>query len=249
MPLAEFEEKAKKYKKVALVVAVCLVCAIFMPLIFAMVKGMLALLIAGIMGFVTVQFAPVFADMVGNLKLKMLKAEAAKNPIETLQNEYGERLTDLGEAKEAMINFGTELRSFGDEVKKFKRDPDILPDDVKDYEEQLETMNQLGADLMEKYQTAEENLKLFKKEVERADKKWKMGLAAAKMNKAAGKISGEDFIREIKTEAAFDSVSSSMNRAFAELKMAVQKKETIKHKEQVNGILEKVDLKPQSRSV
>jgi hypothetical protein len=71
------------------------------PFVFLAVKGVIGLALSAVIGLIIVNFAPVVGEVLGNAKIKAIKAEAARNPIETLQRQWGER-------KEALAAFDRE---------------------------------------------------------------------------------------------------------------------------------------------
>jgi hypothetical protein len=75
--------KIDKWGKIVIAGLVCLAVS---PIIFAVVKGALGLLIAFIVGATTLTFTPWFTMKLANWKVKAIVAEAKANPIETLTN-------------------------------------------------------------------------------------------------------------------------------------------------------------------
>jgi len=186
-------------------------------LIIAGVQALFAIVFAGIAGVTLVNLAPLVAFKFSNWRLKELKAEASKNPIETLQNQYGERHDALLRFKSAIETFVGEVKGFKDKLEGFKVQ---FPADAPKFEDQLNQMVKLLHIRKEKYKEAKGQLELFDQEISRAKAIWEMGLAAVAMNKASGDMEG-DFMAKIKVETALDSVTSSMNMAFAELETSL----------------------------
>lgn len=220
----ELDQRKKRWRngvKVGLAIVAGLIVS---PVIFVAIKGLAGLAIAGAAGLAIVNAAPVVGDKMANWKLKALKAEAAKNPIETLQHDYAKRQQALGEFKEAINTFSASVQNFESKLEGFKAQ---FPKDVPKFEGQLLTMKKLLGVRRERYQQARESMVQYEGEIQRADAIWKMGLEAAKMNAAAG-MSEEDFFQKIKVETALDSVTTSMNMAFAELETSLADEEADK---------------------
>lgn len=88
------EQRRKRIETAAKVIGLAGVCLLLGPVYIILLHGMAALFALGaaaVVGFVAVNFLPVFAYHVANWRLKALKAVAAANPIETLENQYAQR--------------------------------------------------------------------------------------------------------------------------------------------------------------
>jgi DNA repair exonuclease SbcCD ATPase subunit len=149
--------------------------------------------------------------------LKAIKAEAARNPIETLQNDYGKRQEGLRNFASRISDFATAVGSFEDKLGEFKRDH---PEDAPKFDEQLRKMKLVLENRKAKFKEAQTELAAYDKEIKRANDIWQMGQAAAAMTSAAG-MTEDDFLQKISTETALDSVQKSMNRAFADLEVSL----------------------------
>jgi hypothetical protein len=88
-----------------------------------------------------------------------------------------------------------------------------------------------------KYTEAEKTLQEYSIQIKKAESIWIMGQEAAKMTAAAG-MTDEDFMQKLKVDTALDSVSSTMNRAFAELETSLMEEK----KESIDTILDRVDI-------
>ena len=200
-----------------MVVATGLLGFLVAPFVFIAIKGLLGLVVAGTISFVTIQFLPWFGAMVANWRLKAIKHEAAKNPIETLQNDLQGRIQALQQFRDAIRNFAGEVGTFKDKLVDFKHE---YPERASMFEEQYSQMQQLLELRIKKYEDAKVGLARYEKEIERADAEWQMAQAAAQMNKAAG-VDAEAFLQKIQVDTAFDSVQKGLNSAFADLKISL----------------------------
>lgn len=213
MTLNELNERRKSLSKWGMIglLAVALIAA---PLVYMIIKGLVGLIIAGVLGLAILTFAPVISMKFANWKLKAIKAEATRNPVETLQNVYAEKLQQKAVIKQKITVFRAKTAGFADKVEGFK---ERYPQDAAKFEDQLQKMRQLLARREQKYTKIKKDLEQFSSVIERADAIWQMGLAAAEMNEAAGVFDGEQMYERIKVETALESVQDSMNMAFSEM--------------------------------
>lgn len=197
------------------------------PIVVTAIKGLLGAAVAAIIGVAIIQFAPVVAMKISNWKLKAIKAEAAKNPVETLQLQYVKKDTDLKTYKEKIGKFIAQLLTYTEQVKQYVKEG---LEDAQVYVDQLEKMKQLLEFRKAKFKDAEENLAEFLKTIGRTDKKWKMACAAIAMNEAAGEMEG-DIFDKICIETAIEAVTNKLNQSFAELEVALLDEDQVQKKE------------------
>lgn len=214
------EQRKQRTELIVKIAGLLGVCLILGPLATTITAGLgaLAALAVGAAGIFTVwKFLPWFAMKIGNARLKAIKAEAMKNPVETLQNQLVEKRKALDEFKENIRVFTAQVLSFSDEVKKYVKDG---LEDAQVYVEQLAKMRKVLEIRNQKYKDAEQMLVEFEETIQRTDRKWKMACAAAKMNEAAGELEGDVFDK-ICIETALDSVQQKLNQSFADLEIAL----------------------------
>lgn len=211
------EERRERLEKILRYLMLGGIGVVVAPVIFLAIKGLVGLLIAAAIGVTSVQLAPVVATTLANWRLKLLKAEAARNPVETLQNDYGRKLDALKKFRAAIQSFSAAVKDFQDKLKGFK---DQYPKDADAYDDQLDKMKRLLKLRTDKYEEAKDNLEDYAKEIDKVKAIWEMGQEAVKMNKAAGMTDG-DFVSKIMKETAIDSVQRSMNNAFADLEISL----------------------------
>ncbi len=213
----ELDLKRKRIEWVVKILALLLVGFLVAPFIFIAIKGLIGMAIAAAVSFVVIMFIPWFAAVVANWRLKAIKHEAAKNPIETLQNNYNDRMQALTQFRDSIRNFAGEVRTFADKLEGYKRD---YPQDSDKFNDQFNQMRVLLQQRKLKYEEAKSNLALYEKQIQRVSAEWDMAQAAAKMNKAAG-VDADAFFAKIQVETAFDSVQKSLNSAFADLEVSL----------------------------
>lgn len=212
----ELELKRKRIEGVVKIAALLGIGFIVAPFVYVAIGGLIGLLIAGAIGIVAINFAPWFSMKVANWRLKALKAEAAANPIETMENLYKEK-------EEALVHIRTNLQEFHgvvqalyDEIQDHNRN---YPNRPSSFQEKYEKMKALLALRGQKYKQAQANLKAFSEIIDEKRSDWKVALAAAKASKLANV--GEDFMSKLMADTAIDSVQSSLNTAFAELEVSL----------------------------
>ncbi len=214
MNLIELNAKKERLATAAKWGLAGLAALIVSPIIFLVIKGAIGLAVASIVGLAIVNFAPAVSMWFANQKLKAIKAEAARNPVETLQNVYAERLQKKNLFKQQITAFRAKVEGFAEKVQGFA---ESFPKDAPKFEQQLVAMRALLARRELKYKAVKSELEKFELVIQRADALWKMGLAAAEMNAAAGAFDGDQMMQRIKTETALESVTDSVNLAFSEL--------------------------------
>ena len=187
------------------------------PFIWIAIGGLLGLIVAAVISFVCWKFNAWFVMKIANWRLKAIKAEAMKNPVETLQNQYNERAGALGKFRENIASFKGSIESFKGELSSFISQ---FPEEREKFTEQLNKMEDLYRLRVRKYDEAKRSLANFELAIQKADAIWKMTQAAAKMTKAAG-MNEEELLNKIKVEAALDSVTESLHSSFADLEISL----------------------------
>lgn len=187
------------------------------PFVFVAVKGLIGIALAATTSLAIIYATPAIAASLANWRLKLLKAEAMRNPVETLQNQYVKKQQSLNEFREQIRIFSAQVLTFADQVKQYVQEG---LDDAPTYVEQLSKMKRLLQLRQEKYQDATNTLAEFSETIKRTDRKWKMACAAVKMNEAAGSMEGDVFDK-ICIETSLESVQTKLNEAFADLEISL----------------------------
>jgi len=185
----------------------------FAPIAMATITGMLALIVVGVIGLVTWALLPAAQDAAKNLRLKLIKAEAAKHPIETLESEYLRRSTLLDERKTTIETFEAKTRTFGDKLDGFKHQ---YPAEAPKFQTQFDQMQLLLKRQRDQWKEARRNLTVFDGVIQKAKAMWDMALAAAAA-RAGSELDEAGFNAKLKTECALDSIQDGMNSAFSQL--------------------------------
>ncbi len=211
------EQRKQRTETILKVLGVGVVGFIVAPFVLQAIGGIIGLAVAAALGFVGINFTQYFSMKVANWRLKAIKAEAMKNPCETLQNEYIKKQHALEDYKTNITKFAAQVMAFADQVKGYVKEG---LEDAQTYVEQLDKMKQLLQLRKEKYQQAQDMLAEFAETIARTEKKWKMACAAMAMNEAAGELAGDTF-EKICIENALDSVQTKLNESFADLDIAL----------------------------
>jgi hypothetical protein len=224
----DLDIKRNKIQNVAKLGAAGVVCFLVAPFILIVIKGLLGLIVAATIGVAAIQLAPLVAVKFANWRLKQYKAEAAKNPIETLQNDYNKRAQALNSFRDRIAETITAISNFSDMVDEYrKKHPDLVPK----YQEQLDKMKQVLALRKQKYKTANTDLKDYWDKISMASDEWNMAQATLKANKDIGAMDGEEFMQKIMADTAIDSVKNALNQSFSELDLALTDEEAQKQVE------------------
>ena len=222
------EQRAARYGTAAKWIAFAVVGFAFSFIAQAVITGMLGLLVAAAIAGAAYWSMPLIEQKATNLKLKLIKSEAANNPIETLENEFMRRNLALNDAEHKVETFDASCQSFADKVDQFKRE---WPDQAPKFVAILGKMQQVLARQTQLLSASKHSLNLFEKEIEKAKAIWAMTVAAAALNKSAG-LSQEEFYAKLKTDTAMDSITEGMNTTFAQLNTSLIDGDTAARRDQ-----------------
>lgn len=221
------ENKKESFKKWLSVAGFVCIGLIVSPIIFLSIKGLVGLVIAGMVGFSAVQLSPVFATMIANFKYRALDAEkirhvqkvaesASKNPIETLQNLLIAKKKAFADFKLSVENAVSARDTFKAKVAKFKQK---YPERSQEFENQLIRVTDLVERKKSALRDAQQSLSDGDLKLEEMKAYYEMSKDAIEANRAAGMDTGDAF-EKLKMDTACDSVFETMNTAFAQLEIA-----------------------------
>jgi hypothetical protein len=204
------------------------------PAILAGALTGVAGIIAAIIGLVLVHWLPVISLKVSNRAaeakiieanrhIAALKAEATKNPIETLLREQKLKHQELDREAEAIQDFDREVENLKDTV---QQEGSRIKSAAgrKKGEEVLQGMTRKLQYRRLAFQRAKEKLDAYDVKVEEAEALWRVALAAQRADAASGE-SNQDMFRKIMEETAFHSVASEVNMAMAGLRTSLMKED------------------------
>jgi hypothetical protein len=213
----EIDEKKARLIKYA-ILGVCF--AVAAPVALAVLKGVVALAVAGAITTGSIFFAPVIARKMAIQRIKAVVAEAQKNPIETLQAEFIQMQADVNELETGVKEYGAAVSDFEQQTSEYRSK---YPEDARLFEDQLAAVKAEQEIREEKYQVAVTDLGKMADVVERAKALWKMAKVSERMNEIEGRKS-EDVFARISVETSLETVRQAAHKSVAEARIALLKK-------------------------
>lgn len=210
------DPKQKKFKLMAQLAIGGAIAFAVAPAIFMVVKGIIGLAIAAVIGGVCFALTPAVSTWLTNMKFKALKSVIQTNPVETLQSQREVRAQELQNFRVALNTQTVELERFRVEVQHMQRD---YPDEAPRYVQQLQDFEKLLAFRVDQYKKAKVALVKFEDSIRKAERIYRMSLASQKAGAAMN--ANEDFMSKFKEEVAFDAIEEENIKAIAALKMAM----------------------------
>jgi hypothetical protein len=214
----DIEKKRQRIENAAKIGGVLAVALILGPFYLVILNGLgvlFALVGTAIVGITAVNFLPWFSCKLANWKLKSLKSEFAKNPIETLENLYKGRKESLILQRDNIKQRIAVASKIFDQITSFESQFG-KPSPRRD---QYAKLNQLVEHSKDKYQKAQVSLVAFGNCIEEKRADWEIAQSMAEANKLANV--GEDFLSKLATDTALTSIQDGLNLAFAELDASV----------------------------
>ncbi len=214
-PLSSLDPRAQRWASVAKWAAILGVGFLVAPYIWVAIGGLLGLLVAGgIMG--TTWFCLPWLQMkAANLRLSLIKHEAATSPVPTLLNEHARQTQELNQRKEGIETLAGANRTVAETISKLEREfPDSpeLPQLRQDYVDLCDYEKTVEADWKACYVTLGE----FSNEIRRASRLWDAACAIAKA-RGLSSLSQEEWTAKMKTETSFDAIRQKLNTGLAGL--------------------------------
>lgn len=221
---------ANRYK-----IAIAAIAALVIsPIIFSIIQGMIGAAIAVVIGLTIVNIAPIVSMKLANLKLKGIKHEATSNPIETLQNLLIEKEKAYTTFKDHVTDAVTARNTFQSKVVTFQKK---YPARSAEFENQLVQMANLVQVKIDSLDSARNDLDNAYHKLDEMKAVYDMAVAAQSASSVTGMDTG-DLYERIKAETAYDSVITSVNRAFAEIEVqaavSIDKQDALSYTNQTN---------------
>jgi hypothetical protein len=212
MPLTA-EQRQQRFKAVVSMIGLVLLGLIVAPIILTAIKGLLGLIVCvAILGVCWAAYQPVVM-MLANWKLKMIKAEAWRNPTETLRHDYGKRENALNRTKERLAEMNGRIRAFKSTINGLR--PKLGQAKLN---EMLATAQQLDAlyrNRVKKYEDARVKLGEFATLIEQAAAEWEASVAARDVTAAFS--TGEDPLSQLKVSESLNAIQANLGAAMAAL--------------------------------
>lgn len=215
----ELETKRQKYQKWAKFLGFGAFLVALGPIYILMLQGIAALVALGIaaaVAFVVINLLPAFGVLVANWRLKALKAVASANPIETLENQYEQKMTTLAATLENITKSFAVLQNLHTQIKAHNEKFPNRPSQHLDKFQKLKALVKLRGD---KYKLAKANLAKFSELIDEKRSDWEIAKTMAEASELA-KV-GEDFQSKLLQDTAVNTVNTELNMAFAELETSL----------------------------
>lgn len=177
----------------------------------------ISLIVVSVTGLVVVNVGlPWFGVTLANWRLKALKAAAAMNPIETLENQYADRQTALLAIRD---NIKQSYAVLQDLYSQIQRHNDQFPGAPSQFTDKYNKLKQLVELRGNKYKQAQQNLLTFSELIDEKRSDWKIAQTMAKASQLANV--GEDFQSKLLKDTALSTVQDGLNLAFSELETSL----------------------------
>ena len=209
------KKRIAKRWKVGLALFIGVVAA---PFVVAGIEGLAGLFVIWLLSTVAVQFAPVISMKVANMRLRAIKAEAEKNPIETMENVYAEKSETIKAGDEKIIAFEGRYRTYLDQLDQFKENH---PSKADRFVMIGKTMGVGLKRMKQKQATAKIQQKAYCDKIQEAKAIYAMALAAQAVSALSASAEQQVF-QDIKQQVAFEAVNTAFNTAVAELSFDVE---------------------------
>jgi translation initiation factor 2B subunit (eIF-2B alpha/beta/delta family) len=185
------------------------------PYIWVAIGGLIGLIAAvGVFG-ITWMTKDWLYMKAGNLRLSLIKAEAAENPVETLQSEHLKQSEQLEERRKGLESMNGACRTLDQAIDSLERDfPDSpeLPQMRADQGELLALLESRKQDWQDSYIS----LGQFANEIKRVGKLWEVSLAAARARQQTG-LSQDEWMSKLKTQTSIDAIRTKLNTQLSAL--------------------------------
>lgn len=217
------ESKRKAIETTVTVLVVGGVCALTASYAFLALEGLIAWVAVGAGTLMAWGFAAPFKVWVANKRIAALKAVIAENPIETMENIAAEKQAELNAQSKAITAVNTQYLNVQTKLDNL---PEKLKSKATNFQAIADKLKQGLDNMRKRYDFAAKELLSYRGQIDEASSLWEVACAV----NAAIKVSEKakmDVFRDIKNKVAFDTVTTSLNHAFAALDEEVRLNQTI----------------------
>jgi DNA-binding protein H-NS len=186
------------------------------PFIWIAIGGLLGLFVAAVILLAGWMFRPVAFSMAANARLYFIKAEARRNPCETLEDDLRKQMVELDKRREATNRLKAQVMNLTDKLDDYKAKWGASGADYQKLLAARDNLKRLHEHRLNKWDDAHVELGKWSREIERAKDLWAAACAAADAQEESG-LSEDDFFQKLKTETALDSIKTSFNTQLASL--------------------------------
>jgi hypothetical protein len=212
---SSLDPRAQRWATLAKWAALLGVGFLVAPYVWIAIGGLVGLLVAGAIMGTTWFCLPWLQMKAANLRLSLIKHEAAVSPVPTLQNEHARQTEALNQRKEGIETLAGANRTVAETISKLEREfPDSpeLPQLRQDYADLCDYQTSVEAEWKACYVTLGE----FSNEIRRASRLWDAAVAIAKA-RGLSSLSQEEWTAKLKTETSFDAIRNKLNTGLAGL--------------------------------
>ncbi len=222
-PVLDPESKRKHIETAVKLGVIGVGLALAVPLLYLALEGLMLAVALGASALVLWGVAPGAAQFVANKRIALLKAAIAENPIETMEGIAAEKQGELNAQSKAITAVNTQYLNVQSKL-------DNLPANLRPKAANFQAIAdklKLGLDNMRKrYDYAANELMKYRGKIDEATSLWDIACAVNEAIKVSEKAKLDTF-RDIKNQVAFDTVTTSLNHAFAALDEEVRVNQTI----------------------
>jgi hypothetical protein len=214
------DPRAKRWGNFAKYAALLVACFFVAPFIWVAIGGLLGLIVAAVIIVAAWMLRPWFYAVAANMRLKLIKAEASKNPVETLQEDLRAKTVALDGRKTNIEKLNAQIRNFSDKVDDILNRYGKTDTDYIKLSRDLSDLQRVYKHRCDKWNEAHHQLERFAEEIDRAQVIWEAALAAAAARETSG-LTEDEFFAKLRTDTAFDSIQTNYNEALASLDTAM----------------------------
>lgn len=212
----DIEKKRKNFEMALKVVAIGVIGFMVSPFIFVAIHGIVGMAIAAGIGVTAVNIAPAFIAMAANWRIKALKAVAAANPIETLENVYAQKQKALSDMRDNIQQSHACLIDLYNQIQEHDQ---AYPGKPSQWLDKYTKMKQLVEMRGRKYKQAQVALAQFNDQIAEKRSDWKIAQTMLKAGQLANV--GQDFQSKLMQDTALTTVQGALDLAFADLETSL----------------------------
>lgn len=194
----------------------------------------LSLAVAGVVGLAIIHFTPVVMMKLENAKINAIMAEANKNPIPTLWNEYEKDVQEADEFQQSIQDYSAEIENV--KSKRDKLASKLTEKDLSTFDADIAAMQEDCRLQEQELLELRITLQRQQTEIERAAAIWDLGMAVNKANSKNQAAQRESTLSRIRKETALDSVTANLNRGKAALRQRINSRRHLAQNENTKSI-------------
>ena len=195
------------------------------PFVWTALGGLLGLIAGAGICLGAWMIRPWVFSAAANMRLKLIKAEARRNPVETLEENLRSETVKLDERKTNIEKLSAQIRNFEGKVDEIANRYGKQDGGYIKLSRQLTDLQRIYTNRCEKWREAHQKLDRFAEEIDRAKMIWEAACAADAARETSG-LTEDEFFTKLRTEMAFDSIQTSYNEALASLDTAMLEEPT-----------------------